>query len=381
MDWSKWWRVGTRLIPDKEEAEWKLRGIVPVLPGSNVFFTHNNISDNDSVVLAVKKPMYLCCAYDEMNDILSNVYEGQCLGKTFHYQLKKNRMFIEEIERNLMAQVARLYRIDKPLIFAPDARRAVDICVLDGLVLSELKDYATQKDGKLLVDVTSLERAGWQINLLGGRLRVNDCLILTNIEISQKPLDFANDGEDEKGRYFDVQGNLPDRTFILPNTPLPDSDILEIVPDKNGRPFRVYVNHNVDLRTYQTMTFNEFNDDDWINEYQDGDELPRLRTAGDIDEFCRRFENNSRGNKCSFKCVVQPGEPAPVNIIRRYERIDRYPDWGETQIFFQARRYRPTCYLNFVGERQYLSDWAEYVLSVFEKMYPEFIWVGVYDGT
>ena len=380
MDWSKWWQVGTRLISDAKTEEWQMCGIVPNLPGSNIYFKSNKLSRDDSVLLSVKKPMYLSCAYDEMHDIINKIYEGKCLGRTFHYQLKRSRIFIEEIEQSLMAKVARLYRIDKPLFFAPDARRAVDICIIDGLTISELTDYATKKEGKLHIDDATLERADWQIDILGGKLCVDNCLIVTNVQQSKKTLDFANDGEDEKGRYFDVQGNLPDRTLIFPNTPMPDNDIKEIVPDENGRPFRVYVNRNINLRTYQTLTFNETNDDDWINEYKDGDELPRLRTVNDINEFCRRFDDINRGYKCSFKCVVQPGDSAPKNIIRRYERIDRYPDWSEVQEFFAARRYRPICYLNFVGEKQYLIDWAEYVLSAFEKMYPEFIWAGVQDG-
>lgn len=380
MDWSNRWKVGTRLVPDEEIDKWKSCGLVPELPGSNVYFTAYDM-DKASCVLAVDKPLYLHCAYDEMDDIFEKTYEGHCLGKVFHYRLKRNRTFIEEIEQNLLARTAALYHINKPLIFAPDARRAVDICVTDGLSVSDLIVHAEQKDGKYIIDAPVLEKADWEIDLLNGRLRTNMRLILTNVKLSPKPLDFAKDGKNEFGRYFDIPGSLPKDTLIIPCTPTQNNDVLEIEADDNESPFRVYVNEDVDLRTYDTIAFGEVAPDDWENLYRNDVNLPRLRTANDVDEICRCFTDEARGLSVGFKCVVQPGESAPTNIIRRYERQDRYPDWGNTEELFKARRYRPICYLNFSGAGVYLGDWAEYVLAAFEKNYPEFIWAGVRDDT
>ena len=378
MNWSNWWQIGTRLVPDEEIDKWKSYGLVPKLHGRNVYFTSYNL-DKNSFVLTVDKPLYLNCNYDEMDDILEKNYEGHCLDKVFHYRLKRNRTFIEEIEHNLLSPTATLYHINKPLIFAPDARRAVDICVTDGISVSDLIVYAGQKDGKYQIDAAVLEKAGWQIDLLNGRLRANMRLVLTNVKLSPKPLDFAKDGEDKFGKYFDVPGSLPKRTLIIPDTPIPNHDVLKIEADDNGSPFRVYVNEDVDLRKYNTITFGEINSDDWSNLYKNNVNLPRLRTANDVDEICRCFTDEVRGFSVEFKCVVQPGEPSLQKIIRRYERQDRYPDWGYTEELFKMRRYRPICYLNFSGEGIYLGDWAEYVLAAFEKFYPEFIWAGVYD--
>ncbi len=375
--WSKLWHIGTRLVNDEEIEKWNERGYVPSLPGSNVYFEADSVRE---AVLAVYKPLYLDCAYNELDAYLDRTYEGQCFGHSFQYRLKRNRVFIEEIEHGLLARVAKLYQINRPLIFAPDARRAVDICITEGLTLEELLAISPKVKGKPRIDESVLKTAGWKIDILGGILRTNQHLILTNVQLSDKAQDFANDGEDKDGqRYFDVQGNLSNRTLIFPDTPTINDDVQKIVAGSNEHSFRVYVNGDVDLRKYRTITFGETTADDWVNIMQNGDNLPRLRTAGDINNFCQRFLDNDRGFNCRFLCVIQPQETAPANIIRRYEQRDRYPDWGETQELFQAMRYRPICYLRFAGKGKYLGDWAEYVLAACEHEYPEFSWAGVND--
>lgn len=375
---STMWQIGTRLVPDKETWEWKGRGYVPSLPGSNVYFEENC---DRNTVLAVVKPMYLDCAYEEMDAYLSRTYEGKCCGHTFHYRLQRSYAFIEEIEHGLLAKAASLYRINRPLIFAPDARRAVDICIMDGLALEELSAMTPQVDGKPRIDADVLKSADWQVDLIGGILQANYRLILTNVQFSKKAQEFANDGEDEDGnRYFDVRGNLPNQTLIIPEIAA-EKDVRKIVSGSNGCSFRVYVNGDIDLRKYHTLTFSEPNPDDWVNVMQEAPCLPRLRTEGDINRFCQRFSHPGRDFECKFDSIKQPGESAPgQNVVRRYERRDRYPDWGEEQALFQARRYRPICYLRFGGAGKYLGDWAEYVLSACEHEYPEFSWAGVANG-
>lgn len=372
--WSRMWQIGTRLVSDDEIKKWRGSGFVPTLPGSNVYFEAGTVRET---VLEVNKPLYLDCSYDEMEKYLNRIYVGQCCGHSFYYRLKRSRVFIEDIEYGLLSKVASLYQINRPLIFAPDARRAVDICITEGLTPAELLANSTQTGRKSCIDESVLKATGWQIDILGGIVRTNQQLILTNVELSNNAQDFANDGEDKDGqRYFDTQKNLSSRTLIIPDTPALNN-VQKIVAGDSGNYFRVYVDGDADLRKYRTITFGETNIDDWVNVMRVGDNLPRLRTAADINNFCRLFSYGDKGFSCNFLCVVQPQETLPANIIRRYERRDRYPDWGETQELFQAMRYRPTCCLRFFGKGNYLGDWAEYVLAACEYEYPEFGWAGV----
>lgn len=375
---SNMWQVGTRLITNEEISKLEERGYIPNLPGSNIYFETNVTRD---IRLEVDSPMYLNCSYNKIDEYLNRTYQGQCCGHSFSYRLTRNYTFIEEIEHNLLAKVAHLYKINRPLIFAPDARRAVDICITDGLTPEELTANSSPAN-KTCIDATTLAAAGWKIDILDNILITDHRLILTNLHIPNQTQDFSNDGEDKDGnRYFDVKGNLSERTLIIPETSSLKQNVKKIVAGEAGNSFRVYVNDDVDLRKYRTLTFSEPDADDWINLQYDAVELPRLRTAGDVDNFCRLFVDVKRGWKCHFFCVKQPKDSAPKNIIRRYERRDRYPDWGETQELFHARRYRPICYLRFLGEGNYFGDWAEYVLEAYEHEYPEFSWAGVTDET
>ena len=132
---SNMWQIGTRLIPDEEIGKWKGRGYVPDLPGSNVYFKTNVTRD---IKTAVDSPLYLDCPYDKIDEYLNRTYQGQCCGHSFFYCLTRSYTFIEEIEYDLLAKVARLYKINRPMIFAPEARRAVDICITDGLTADDL---------------------------------------------------------------------------------------------------------------------------------------------------------------------------------------------------------------------------------------------------
>lgn len=375
---SNIWNVGTRLIPNEEISKCEGRGYVPRLPGSNIYFKTNVTRD---IKLAVDSPMYLNCPYEKIDEYLNRTYQGQCCGHSFFYSLRRSYTFIEEIEHNLLSKVAWLYKINCPLIFAPEARRAVDICIIDGLTSDELAANSSSAS-ETSIDATTLAAAGWQIDILDGTLITNHRLVLTNLQISKQPQDFSNDGEDKDGqRYFDIKENLSARTLIIPETSSLKQNVRKIVAGDMGNSFRVYVNDDVDLRKYRTLTFNELSADDWVNLHYDITDLPRLRTAGDVDNFCRGFVDVKRGYDCYFSCVKQPKDSAPKNVIRRYERRDRYPDWGKTQELFQSRRYRPICYLHFRGEGNYFGDWAEYVLEACEHEYPEFSWAGVTDET
>ena len=378
--WSRMWRIGTRLISNMETKEWQGRGYVPLVRGSNVYFA---VDIGSEAVLAVDMPLYLDCAYEDMEAYLDKTYEGECCGHAFYYRLQRNRSFIEDVEHGLLSKIASLYCINRPLIFAPEARRAVDVCITEGLTADELAVNAPHVNGKLQIDASVLAATGWRINNLGGILRVNQRLVITNVKLSAKAADFTNDGENADGEhYYDVRGILPDSTLILPYTPNLNYDVRRIEVGKvPEHAYRVYVSDGVDLRQYHTLTFSDTETADWINTWQNGNDLPRLRTAGDIDAFCKRFTNNNFGFTCEFDSVIEPNEPVPKNVLRRYERRDRYPGWGEIQDIFHARRYRPVCYLRFRGNRKYLTDWAEYVLSACEHEYPEFSWAGVTDAT
>ena len=361
---NKHWQTCTKLVDFNE------KGGICVREGG-VFFR----SLPKNIRMKVDLPFYLNCTLSDMGNFLDRKYVGVCMGQEFQYELRRDYAFIREIERKLLWRVAQSYRITRPLIFAPWARRAVQICVTDGLDVERLATSAPEIDGKRHITNEVLQAAGLKIDLIGGVLVTNKRLSITNLKLSDKASNFVSDGFDENGHFFNVQEDFEKATFVLP-TPETQSPLF-ISVDESGRSQRVYTNE--DFRKYHTLTFDDCNSEEWLNVWRSGNSPPRLRTVADISHELTRYQYKDKF-ACRFERVVQPQARKSERVIQRYESALRYPGADRTQELFRATTYRPTCYLKFSGEGLFLEDYANYVLEAMENQYPEFIWAGEYTN-
>ena len=342
--------------------------------GGGIFFNSMPKLSQD-IRLAVDMPFYLNCPLAEVEKFLAREYVGQCLGREIRYQLRRDYTFIREIERKILWRTAKSYGVTRPIIFAPWARRAVKICITDGLEPQELAAKAPEVNGKKVLSNDVFRAADLKIDLIGGVLVTNQLLSVTNLKLSNKAINFAGDGIDEFGHFLNVQGDLSAQDFILPET---NSQNFSIALKDNWSAQRVYTEE--DIRKYRTLTFGQGQSDAWKNVWRSGISLPRLRTAADISCELSRYQYEGFFS-CRLERVVQPltNEKISKRIIERYEIDCRYPDDSSSQEFFRATTYRPTCYLLFSGDKIFLDDYANYVLEAMENNYPEFIWAGVSD--
>ena len=377
---DKWWQIGTKLILQSEMDESVNAGLTEVFFGSNVWFLHEN-SMNSEIRLAVDMPLYLRCGYEDMENLLSQTYEGECAGHKFQYQLKSNRNFIKNVEQDIFLLIANLYKIDKPLVFAPLARRAVDICIIDGLSMKDIRDFAVIKNGKAVVNAESLLKADWKIDLIDGQLIANHKLMAINVSMSTKKQYFTTDGEENGERFLETASDLIAGTFVLPDTSKID-DILFIKSQEDGRGCRVFLKKDADIRTYRTLLCREIPSDALANWYSHI-EIPRLRTAGDINRYCACLQSEDGAYRAEFYKVIDPQDKLSmshtVNIIKRYAIDDAYHLTKQVQDLYCRSRYRPICYLKFTAPALLVTDYAEYVLSWLERNYPEFQWAGIVD--
>lgn len=340
--------------------------------GGGIFFNSMPTLSQD-IRMAVDMPFYLNCPFVDVEKFLAREYVGQCLGREIRYQLRRDYTFIREIERKTLWRTAKSYGVTRPIIFAPWARRAVKICITDGLTPQELVAKAPEKNGKKVLSNDVFRAADLKIDLIGGVLVTNQRLSVTNLKLSDKAINFAGDGTDEFGHFLNVQGDLSAQDFILPET---NSQNFSIALKDNSQ--RVYTEE--DIRKYRTLTFGECQSAAWKNVWRSGNSLPRLRTAADISCELSRYQYEEIFS-CRLERVVQPltYEKISKRIIERYEIACRYPGGSNSQELFRATTYRPICYLHFIGDKIFLDDYANYVLEAMENNYPEFIWAGVSD--
>ena len=375
---EKWWQVGTKLVPQAEIDKSGNAGLTEDFSSSNVWFPYEAPIDSE-IRFAVDMPLYLHCEYEDMEAVLSKTYEGECAGHKFQYRLKRNHNFIKNVERNIFLQIANLYNIDKPLIFAPVARRAVDICITAGLSARDIREFAVMKNGRAVIDAESLLKADWKIDLIDGQLITDYRLMAVNVNLSARKQYFTTDGEENGARFLETSSDLMPGTFILPETPKID-DILCIKNKDDGKISRVYLNSDADIRTYRTLICNEIPADELANWYNPI-ELPRLRTVGDINRYCACLQSADGAYRAEFYKVIDPQDklslPATAKIIKRYGADDAYPLTEQAQELYSRSRYRSICYLRFSAPELFVTDYAEYVLSWLERNYPEFQWAGV----
>lgn len=253
------------------------------------------------------------------------------------------------VERKII-RAAELYKIERPAIFSPWARRAVKVLSAENLSACLLSGY----------------KLAWNVRISG----------VEDFESAVAPY-----GGDEVYRYIfrNVAGNeyicpaVEDFGKILGVSRDVAQERLTIIARENlsGDFDRIKIlklQNNFGGRLGKTVFAN-------FDSARQVQKINRLRTARDIERVLFGLSQPESGFSCSLERVsFSPNE----KILPRYQNDTDYlaQDLASEQIYYSERRNLPTCLLKFSGDEKFLVDYAAYVLRYLEDFYPEYRWAG-----
>ncbi len=360
-------QVVTALIPNHLEKDLNKKGLYAVPGYEYSLFPSRQPSienmDLNSYPKQTAGPFFLGCALDEVNGWLNEKYRVKADGREVLVRLRPHKSY--ETAERMLYRIARLYKIDQPIIFSPYARRGVDICCdewTEGTLPENIDFSGTALADKVLTDYKLM----WNVKIK----KDQDYYSSSN----------APDGKDVIYRYV-ISDNISRDSFILPAEEN-DDEKLEI-NDKDEHKISVVSRQNIDPFKYDLLT---------VSQPEDLSDLPievfnnscdvgrlhqhvRLRTQGDVEAVLKAF--NCNGYSCMFDSFGRKKEEVKV-LFRSHDSAwyDRAP--GKCEEFLRARNLsRPVCYVQFKAPDRYLSDWVDFVLDYLEYKFPEFRWAGV----
>lgn len=311
--------------------------------------------------------------YNLISEILSKKYSATFMingtkYETFFY-LKQSKVFIEK-EKEIQ-RLSIQYRIEKPLIYNPMARRALEIFVK---MPCEIKKS----------DVVSIDLQ-FEKNQLMDKIITNSYLVWN---ISEKDYDELPPAKTGK---FDEILPLWDKTFSIYRFPVKnksknvkdfivvDNDLRMIKRVENDiywqlkedytemryKKFSIYFNSEAVINKIKFQSKGLFH-----NEYL---ELPtgnieRIRTKGDAFRVISCFE------KLGISCLEILTSKSDKDIIYTYpSKMDYY------QLKDERLRVQHQCVIYFErnDEDVFFSDKVSYVLGYMNHRYPEYQWIGV----
>ena len=354
-----------------------LRGVFPIKTDTDLIFA----DENESPFEESPKPdenifgseFFLAVGYDDLKNFCEpKTYRGLAVTadgttKNFSYTLRRHEKFVRA--EKILFDVAALYKVRRPVIFSPYARKAVEIKV-DGLNTDDLKTLKSfdlklaqnRLDGKLLTD----RKLCWNVKISNEDTNQGG-------EVEEY---FGSDGQLIRYEYFHTF-NGDEKIFVLPNQPCDD---LHVTTDDGERKIRLGYNSVLKergCRIVELCDVEKISDDTFTNEDFPRKNLKlRLRTEGDVEKVLACFNSTTFGKKfpAHFKKLGGSENARPIKI---YRREDFYPVSKENRLL-GAQRTKPTCFVKFAGGNSiFKTDYANFVLFYMSRNYPEFGWAGV----
>ena len=371
--WDSMWDIATVLTSRSKAQNWEDAGFFEVPFHDSLIFKNENISldhkteHTNAEAAFPQMTFFLKCPYDQKKDYCSEQkkFEGKCAGKPFEYRLISDPQYVQR--EKILERTAEAYHIHRPVIFSPYARRAVQIEVMGGVDKKKLFQ-AIDDDG--FDSVFQLDE-----NHLNGIL-LSDFILMTNFRIEENLSgdDIESQSPEEDEIYYKYGYNADENVWICPKE---EADLIKLPKEH-----RVYALSRKEFSTLQfdRVTITPIRDRGksvylFRNEF-DGDLMPqRIFTAGSMNLVLSAF--SGVGNPSFAGLNKTKGR----QVIQRYENQlgDEYglnDELNKQSKYFQTRQ-RPVACILFEENEIYLSDYAEYVLSFLEEMYPEYIWTGV----
>lgn len=365
-DWNKDFEVAIKFVKrgDTESA----RGLFQLEVGKSFI-----LADGEETTLEEIKTtesFFINAAYNEIENFYAQQkFHGTLTTKDgtikeFSYALQRHERFIHY--EKILFEVAALYKISRPIIFSPYARKAVDVKIFE-LDESDFENY--QKLDLLL----------GENNLNGKFLRGN---LFWNVKIESDEMQRGDaveeylgaDGKLIRYEYFQTF-DAYEKIFVLPAQ---HCDDLHLKVDDNEKNFVLGYNSVLKNRNYSKIKFvdaENISDETFTNDFPRPNNKLRLKTAGDVEKVLACF-NATRAGKM-FPAKFESFNAQNFKPLKIYRREDKYFLPPEIRLLNQIRN-KPICVINFGGGASVFKiDYANFVLSYFEKNYPEFNWAGV----
>ena len=336
---------------------------------SNNLFEFNDPASKSEVF---QMAFFLDVTYDKVENFLNRKYEGQVTSsdnstKKFLYTLRRHSRFIKK--EKILFDIATLYKIKRPIIFSPYARRAVDI-VAENLNEEDIKNCKS-------IDFCLNQ------NKLNGKLLTN-CQLVWNITIE----DSRSTHGEEKDDYIGADGNLiryvsfhefnvDEKVFVLPQQ---HCDDVSIVLDESGKKINLFYNSILKDRETQIIKLNDVEENvtnTFSNEFPKKNSKLRLRTEGDVEKVLSCFNITNMGQKFPAS-YYKMGLNSTITPVPAYRKEDSYFVSKEDRLLGLVRN-KPMCYIQFAGDNESTIkiDYVNYVIYYMSQNYPEFAWVGV----
>lgn len=363
--WDCLWQINTALVKNSDVENMKNKGFDEIKVGNGIFekntFKDKSLEDR-AKDFKNESQFFLECAYEDLEDICQKHYKG-CISnesgevRYFHYSLIPHYRFIKQEE--LLFKTADLYKIIRPVVFSPYARRAVDIR-LEDISLDEFIVADKTKTSLMLED-----------NGLKDKLLVDYCL-MWNVEIEDAGEELVSSSTDS-GSYQYFYDPNEENVFIHPKD---ECDAIY----KKGDKIEVIYHDEAKSTKCEKVTILPVDDEDYnrcfVNEfdYKPFEKEITLRTVADINNVLSRFRNKTNGFHCRFAQIMDKHQ-VKSDIIRRYKKEHSYLK-NKNDLYAGALRYKPYCCIEFYGNGMFLMDYANYVLYYMEQNYPEFNWIG-----
>lgn len=352
------------------------RGFFPLKTSSDLIFAEQNESPFEDLSTATEKifqnNFFLDVRYEDIKNFCEpKKYQGFIITaegtrKNFSYILRRHEKFIAQ--EKILFELAEFYKIRRPVIFSPYARKAVEIKI-DGVAEEDLANMQT-------FDLMLVE------NGLAEKL-LTDCELCWNVQIETAETNHGGECEEYIGadeiliryEYFHTF-ERKEKIFVLPNQ---HCDNLRIKIIDDDRKIIFGYNSILKERGCKVIKMNSVEEisHTFTNAFPRKNSTLRLKSKGDLEKVLSCF-NVTRFGKMFPAHFGSFGNNKNFRPIVIYRREDQYFIPAENRLLGNLRN-KATCYVKFFGDSQakFKTDYANYVLYYLSQNYPEFIWAGI----
>lgn len=364
QDWNKDFEIAVKFVKSVKSGDTECeRGFFPQDVYSAYIF-----DDDEESEIPMSDTFFVNVSYDELKNICASKYHGRLITsdgtvKNFSYTIQRNERFIAA--EKILFEVAALYKIKRPVIFSPYARRAVDIKIFD-VAATELKksrvDLMPEKND--LSEKILKGKLFWNVQIDSGEMRRGG-------EVDEY---IGADGNLIRYKYFHFF-NEDEKVFILPAQ---HCDDLHVIKTESGdKKITLGYNSVLKERGYQKVMLTDVpinSDDVFTNDFPRKNDKLRLRTEGDVSKVLACFNATRFGQICPAQ--FESFNADSFKPLEVYAKTDSYFYPAENSLLGDVSN-KPVCCIKFGGDSIFKIDYANYVLHYFNQNYPEFSWVGV----
>ena len=317
--------------------------------------------------------LFLSASYEDIKNFCEpKKFQGQIVAadgttKNFFYSLQRHDRFVRQ--EKILFEIASLYKIRRPVIFSPYARKAVDIKIFD----CDISDFENCRELNFKLDENNLRGKLLTNFELCWNVKIESSETRRGGELSPEEHYIGADGILIRHEYFHTFDSNS-KIFVLPDQ---HCDDLRINFDDERKIILGY-NSVLKERQCKIVSLNqveEISDEVFTNDFPKQNDKLRLKTAGDVEKVLSCF-NETRMGKI-FPTSFENFNAKNFSPTEIYRREDRYSAQAEKYLLGRVRN-KPVCLVKFGGDKNiFKTDYANYVIHYFEQNYPEFNWAGV----